>query len=98
MSEALEYIIYIGLVIALGFSLYYSVKFRRERKPDHKGLLQAKQNISMGIMLNLLALYPLLIISGSSVGIVIGAMFLLLGLFNLFAGIRNHMIYRARLK
>lgn len=98
MLEALVYILYISFIIALGFSIYYSVKFRRERKPDHKGLLQAKQNISMGTMLTLLALYPLLIISGSSVGIVIGAMFLLIGLFNLFAGIRNHTTYRARIK
>lgn len=98
MLEALVYILYISFIIALGFSIYYSVKFRRERKPDHKGLLQAKQNISMGTMLILLALYPLLIISGSSVGIVIGAMFLLIGLFNLFAGIRNHTTYRARIK
>jgi hypothetical protein len=87
-----------GLIIALGFSIYYSVRFRREQKPNHKGLLQAKQNISMGVMLTVLALYPLLVITGSSVSIVIGAMFLLIGLFNLFAGIRNHTIYQARLK
>lgn len=97
MLESLQYIHNLSFVITLGFSIYYSVKYRRERKPDHKGLLQAKQNISMGIMLTLLSLYPLLFISGSSAGIVIGAIFLLIGLFNLFAGIRNHTVYRARL-
>lgn len=97
MLESLQYIHNVSFILTFGFSIYYSVKFRREREPDHKGLLQAKQNISMGIMLTLLALYPLLLISGSSVGIAIGAMFLLIGLFNLFAGIRNHTIYRARL-
>ncbi|MEX2416464.1 MAG: YtpI family protein [Paenibacillaceae bacterium] len=97
MLVTLQYILYVSFIIAIGFSIYYSVKFRRERRLDHRGLLQAKQNISMGIMLILLALYPLLIISGSSIGIVIGAMFLLMGLFNLFAGIRNHTTYRARL-
>ncbi len=97
MLEILQYIHNFLFLITIGFSIFYSVKYRRERNPNYKGFMQAKLNISMGIMLTLLSLYPLLIIAGSSVGIVIGAMFLLIGLFNLFAGIRNWTIYKARL-
>ncbi|MEX1029300.1 MAG: YtpI family protein [Paenibacillaceae bacterium] len=97
MLEVLNSIIFIGFIIAFSFTIYYSVKFRRERKPDHRGLLQAKQNISMGFLLVLMALYPLFVTSGS-IGVVIGTLFLLIGLFNLFAGIRNRSVYQARLK
>jgi uncharacterized membrane protein HdeD (DUF308 family) len=97
MLEVLNSIIFIGFIIAFGFTIYYSVKFRREQRPNHKGLLQAKQNICMGFLLVLLAIYPLFVTSGS-IGVVIGALFLLMGLFNLFAGIRNRSTYQTRLK
>jgi TRAP-type C4-dicarboxylate transport system permease small subunit len=97
MLEVINSIIIFGFILALGFTLYYSVKFRRERQPDLRGLLQAKQNISMGIVLVLLSAYPILGISGTA-GIIVGLLFLLMGLFNLFAGIRNHSTYQARLK
>jgi Zn-dependent protease len=97
MLEVINSIIIFGFILALGFTLYYSVKFRRERQSDLRGLLQAKQNISMGILLVLLAAYPLFVTSGT-VGVIVGLLFLLMGLFNLFAGIRNRSTYQARLK
>lgn len=50
----------------------------------------------MGAMMVLLALYPLYLIPGTNIGVIIGVIFLLIGLFNLFVGIRNQAIYRAR--
>lgn len=96
MLETIKTIIFTGFIISLGYTIYYSVKFRRERKPDHRGLLQAKQNMSMGILLVLLSVYPLFITAGS-IGIVVGALFILIGLFNVFAGIRNRSTFQARL-
>jgi Zn-dependent protease len=97
MLEVINSIIILGFILALGFTLYYSVKFRRERQPDLRGLLQAKQNISMGFLLVLLSAYPLFVTSGTA-GVIVGLLFLLMGLFNLFAGIRNRSTYNARLK
>ena|SRR5690554_4381192 len=97
MLELLNSIMFIGLILAFGSTVYYSVKYRKERTANLKGLFQAKQNISMGFLLILLAIFPLLGTLGS-VGIVVGTLFLLLGVFNLFAGIRNRTIYQARLK
>jgi hypothetical protein len=50
-------------------------------------------NISMGLMLISISVIQLFLFTGSSVRVVVGAVMLLLGLFNLFAGIRNYGIY-----
>ena len=97
MITVIQNILYVCFLIALVSSIYYSFKVRRDQRADYKGIFQARQNMSMGIMLVLLASYPFLFVEGSSVGVIIGALFLLLGLFNLYAGIRNHAIYRRRL-
>jgi len=52
-------------------------------------------NIAMGVMLILLALIQMLLFAGSTLRVIVGAVFLLLGLFNLFAGLRNHSVYRS---
>ena len=98
MYEFIKNAVFILLLLALGSSIYYSVKFRRQTDAILRGLYQAKQNIVMGVMLILLSVYPLYLIVGRNITITIGILFLLLGLFNLFAGIRNHAIYRSRLK
>ena len=44
-------------------------------------------------MLVLVAIFMMLAYSGSTVKVIIGALFIVLGLFNLFAGLRNHSVY-----
>ncbi|MNN91914.1 hypothetical protein D3C81_2100970 [compost metagenome] len=46
-------------------------------------------NISMGFMLIVLALIQMFMFSGSTVRVVVGALFMVIGAFNIFAGIRN---------
>jgi hypothetical protein len=53
----------------------------------------AKMNISMGAMLISIAIIQLFLFTGSTVRVIVGAVMLLLGLFNLFAGIRNYSLY-----
>jgi hypothetical protein len=47
----------------------------------------------MGAMLISIAIIQLFLFTGSTVRVIVGAVMLLLGLFNLFAGIRNYGLY-----
>jgi len=82
------------IFISLLFSIFYSVRSRQIKEPIQKGILGGKLNISMGVMLILISAVQLLDSNESTLRIVLGAIFLLLGLFNLFAGLRNHSYYR----
>jgi hypothetical protein len=98
MYEIIKNIVFILVLIALGYSIYFSVKYRRQTDPIARGLYQSKQNIAMGFTLVLLAIYPLYLIQGTNLALIIGILFLLIGLFNLFAGIRNQAVYRSKQK
>ncbi|MMZ71032.1 hypothetical protein D1872_342510 [compost metagenome] len=58
-----------------------------------RGKSSAKMNIFMGFMLIILALIQMFMYSGSTVRVVVGALFMVLGAFNIFAGIRNLGLY-----
>lgn len=96
LYEALRNSAFVLVAILLAFSFYYSYKTRRQTDPILRGLLQAKQNMAMGMMLAVLSVYPLYLMPGSTIRVLVGALFLILGLFNLFAGIRNHAVYKSR--
>lgn len=55
----------------------------------------AKANISMGLMLVAMGIIQLFSFSADMTGwrVTIGAIFLALGLFNLYMGVRNYRIY-----
>jgi heme/copper-type cytochrome/quinol oxidase subunit 2 len=78
------------IVLTLFGSVYFSFKYRSQTDHKLRGLFAAKMNMSMGIMMIAISFIQMLLFSGSTVRVVIGAVFLLIGLFNLFAGIRNH--------
>lgn len=93
MIEMIQYILYFLLIIACVSSLFFSFKSRRSQEPLTRAMTGAKMNISMGLMLIILALIQMFLFSGSTLRVIIGAVFLVLGAFNIFAGIRNHGIY-----
>jgi len=78
-------------------SVYFSIRYRRQQSRKARGIDAARMNMSMGVMLISISFIQLFLFTGSSVRVVVGAVMLLLGLFNLFAGIRNHGVY-SRLK
>ncbi len=98
MYVIIKNVVFLSLLASLGFSIYFSIRYRKQLEPVMRGYYQAKQNIAMGFALVLLALYPLYLIQGTNIALIIGIVFLLIGLFNLFAGFRNHAVYRAKLK
>ncbi len=96
MIQGLMYVLYAVLIVSSICSIVFSVKSRRSLDPRTRGLAQAKMNISMGSMLIVLALIQMFMFSGSLIRVVVGALFMVLGAFNIFAGIRNRGIISRR--
>ncbi|MGG6313038.1 YtpI family protein [Paenibacillus macerans] len=96
MIQTIQYVLYAFLIITCVSSVFFSFKSRRTLDPRVRGLAAAKTNISMGVMLIILALIQMFLFSGSTLRVVIGALFMVLGAFNIFAGIRNHGILSRR--
>jgi hypothetical protein len=71
-------------------SAVFSYRARRSQEPKVRGLNAARMNICMGLMLIFIALIQMTMFSGSSVRVIVGALFMVIGLFNLFSGLRSH--------
>ncbi|UJF34725.1 YtpI family protein [Paenibacillus hexagrammi] len=78
------------ILITLVCSVYFSIRSRRAADVRMRGLYASRMNISMGLMLAVIAVTQLFFFQDSSFRRIFGTVCLLLGLFNLFAGIRNH--------
>ena len=59
------------------------------KSPKLRGLHTSRMNISMGIMLITLAINQIALYESSPTRRIIAIVFVLIGLYNLFAGIRN---------
>src|SRR4051812_5165803 len=91
--QIIQTILMVTIVSTLFGSVFYSYKYRRQTEHKKRGLFAAKMNMCMGVMMIAISFVQMLLFSGSTVRVVIGAIFLLIGLFNLFAGIRNHSFF-----
>lgn len=85
----LSALIFITLIV----SVSYSFRSRRAQEPKLRGLFTARMNIAMGLMLVVIAITQLFFFNDSNIRRVFGTICVLLGLFNLFAGIRNHNLF-----
>jgi hypothetical protein len=85
----------LGILIVLTsvLSAVYSIRSRRTADGRLRGLYGARMNISMGLMLIFIALLQMFLFPGSTIRVIVGAVFMLIGLFNLFAGLRNHSFF-----
>jgi len=91
--EIVQWLFIAGIIASLLSSVFFSLRARRSTEPVQRGLYTARMNISMGIMLLLMAGIQMVMFAGDTVRVIVGSIFLLLGLFNLFAGLRNHRHY-----
>lgn len=96
MVDFLLYLLAALILLSSVSSVVFSVRSRRTLDARLRGLYAARMNISMGLMLIFIALIQMFLFSGSTTRVIVGAVFLLLGLFNLFAGARNHAIFSRR--
>jgi len=95
MDQLLQWLLFPGILITLTLSTVFSFKSRRAKDARTRGIQGARMNISMGGMLLFIAAVQLFLSNESTLRIVIGAIFIVIGLFNLFAGLRNLSAYRS---
>jgi hypothetical protein len=93
MMLAIRTIISAILIVSLFLSAFYSIKSRRQPEPQRKGLLAAKMNISMGVFLITIGLSEVILNTMNTLRLIIASIFLVMGLYNLFAGMRNRQYY-----
>jgi len=84
------YVFYAAITVSCVLSVVFSFKARRAVDPNVRGLNAARMNLSMGALLVLAAIVQLLLFEPDTARIVVGTLFLLVGLFNVFAGFRNY--------
>lgn len=94
MIPILTWALAVLILVTAALSAVNSFTARRTTDPVLRGLLTARMNINMGLMLVSIAFIQMLLYSGSSLRVVVGAVFILLGLFNLFAGLRNRAHFK----
>lgn len=94
MDSLLQYVFAPCIIITLALTVLFSFKSRRSTNTRVRGLNASRMNMCMGLMLVFIAGVQLFLSNESTARIVIGSVFLVIGLFNLFAGLRNHSIYR----
>ncbi|GMK46948.1 MULTISPECIES: YtpI family protein [Paenibacillus] len=94
MDSLLQWVFAPGIMITLALTVFFSFRSRRSTDTRARGLHASRMNISMGFMLMFIAGVQLFLSGTSTARIVIGAIFLVIGFFNLFAGLRNHSIFR----
>ncbi|WP_339207803.1 YtpI family protein [Paenibacillus sp. FSL K6-3182] len=93
MDQLMQWLLVPGILITLVLSAVFSFKSRRSTDARTRGLFTARMNISMGAMLLFIALVQLFLSGESTLRIVIGAIFLVIGVFNVFAGLRTLSAY-----
>ena len=81
------------VVVLSALAVYNSYRSRRNADPVLRGLYGARTNVFIGLTLIVLALIQMLLFTGSTLRVIVGSVFMLMGLFNLFAGIRNHSYF-----
>lgn len=95
----MSFVLMLIVVFSASFSVFYSFKTRSYRKEGNFDVMKyynAKANISMGLMLTAMGFIQLFTFGGTDITgwrIFIGVVFLALGLFNLYMGIRNYRVF-----
>lgn len=89
MVSLIRYLLFALLIITCLCSAFYSYRSRRTTDIRLRGIYGSNMNISLGVMLVVLALICMFIFHGSTAGVVVEALFLVMGAFNIFAGLRN---------
>lgn len=100
----MSFILMFIVVFSASFSVFYSFKTRSYRKEGNFDVMKfynAKANMSMGLMLTAMGFIQLFTFGGTDITgwrMFIGAVFLALGLFNIYMGIRNYRVYVVKVR
>jgi hypothetical protein len=93
MVNVLQWVFAALIIVTSVLSALNSYRSRRAADGRMRGLYASRMNISMGLMLVFIAIIQMFLFSGSTLRVIVGALFMVIGLFNLFAGMRNHSHY-----
>ncbi|MGM1047927.1 YtpI-like protein [Paenibacillus uliginis N3/975] len=93
MLGIIRYVLFAVLVISCITAALYSIRARKMSDPLDRGIFHASTNIYMGIMLVALSFIAMLMFSGSTPAVIVEAVFMVMGAFNIFAGIRSKSYY-----
>lgn len=88
-----SWIVYSLIILQLIITVYYSFRARRQADPLKRGLYFARMNIMIGVLFITLSLAQLFGTPYNFLLIGFAILVLLVGLYNLFVGIRNHGVY-----
>ncbi|MCF6138214.1 YtpI family protein [Pseudalkalibacillus berkeleyi] len=77
------------IVIALSLYIFYKIKEFRVKAPYEKRWTKSKANISLGVFISTFGLNRL-VINESTYDLIIGGVFLVLGLVNIFLGYKAY--------
>lgn len=85
-------ILVILIIFSFSFYIFYKIKYVRSKFPAEKKWISSKSSIALGAFVAFFGLNQLFIHS-TKVSIVIGIIFLVLGLFNVYGGIKAYKFY-----
>jgi hypothetical protein len=90
----IQQLFFIMFIATCASVIYHTISYRRAKDPVKRGILQARNNISMGVMLILFAVAQNFYFTDSTFRRIFATICLLIGVFNLFAGIRNYISWK----
>lgn len=85
-------ILVILIVISLSFYLFYKVKFVRSKRPVERRWISSKSAVALGLFVALFGLNQFFLYGGT-VTYVVGSIFILLGGYNIIAGVKAYKYY-----
>ncbi|AIQ46262.1 hypothetical protein R70723_10505 [Paenibacillus sp. FSL R7-0273] len=99
MIMLIKYLLFILLVVFMTGAAAYSLSSRRTSDPLEKGRRRSIMNVLLGAMLVTLSLMSMFLFRGSTLSVIVEAVFLVIGAFNIFSGLRSYGYYsRSRRK
>lgn len=88
------FVLAVIIILSLTMYLFYKVRYIRASLPLEKDLLAAKGNISLGLFIAVFGVNQFFI-HQTVIGTTIGFIFLLLGGYNVYGGLRAYQYYVA---
>ncbi|KUP21151.1 YtpI family protein [Paenibacillus sp. DMB5] len=93
MIMFIKYLLFILLVVFMIGAAAYSLSSRRTSDTQEKGRRRSIMNVLLGAMLVTLSLMSMFLFRGSTLSVIVEAVFLVIGAFNIFSGLRSYGYY-----
>ncbi|MFO1444017.1 YtpI family protein [Bacillus sp. Bva_UNVM-123] len=85
-------ILVILITISLSFYIFYKVKYVRSKRPVERKWISSKSSVALGLFVTLFGVNQLFL-NGNTVTYIIAVIFILLGGYNIFGGVKAYQYY-----